>query len=271
MNQQLLKEQIAFIPIVIGMFFLSVTDAQIIYHQDGFSISCSGYCNQHVNIDVNKDGVSDLTIDISTIPGHVIAHYEIPPFAYVTASGKHGSFFSFDTLSTPDSIINGDLPWQKELTDLRRCNGSDCIGWVNEVEHYLPLKIVLANQSYYGWIQLYVSAATIPLSASCSSTGFAYNTIPNQSILAGDTISLATGIQYVERFASVVVPPNVIQNLATVSFSLSQTEKTSIIIYNVSETTIKILANEIMTAGTHQLQWNATDESGHQVPSGFIF
>ncbi len=62
--------------------------------------------------------------------------------------------------------------------------------------------------------------------------------------------------------------PTPFQANLTIRFSLSQTAKTSIEIINQHGRRVRSLLSAEMEAGEHQLEWNGTDLSGMQLPSG---
>ncbi len=55
--------------------------------------------------------------------------------------------------------------------------------------------------------------------------------------------------------------PNPVSNSATISFSLQQSQKISLTIYDMNGRLIKTLADAQMQAGNHQLTWNARSEN----------
>jgi FlgD Ig-like domain len=67
------------------------------------------------------------------------------------------------------------------------------------------------------------------------------------------------------------VAPNPISNAATISFSLRQSQKISINIFDLNGRLIKTIANSQMQPGTHQLTWNATNENGNAVATGVYY
>jgi hypothetical protein len=67
------------------------------------------------------------------------------------------------------------------------------------------------------------------------------------------------------------VYPNPISTSATISFSLTQSQKVSIQIFDETGKLIKTLADEQIQAGTHQLVWNAKDKKGNRVIAGIYF
>ncbi len=62
--------------------------------------------------------------------------------------------------------------------------------------------------------------------------------------------------------------PNPVSSSTNISFSLAQSQQVSLQIFDMSGRLIKKLANEIMTAGNHQLIWNVTDNNESAVSSG---
>jgi hypothetical protein len=67
------------------------------------------------------------------------------------------------------------------------------------------------------------------------------------------------------------IAPNPFSNTTTISFTLSQSTKASIAIFDVNGRLIKVLAGAQMQQGSHQLVWNATDAKGNRVIAGIYF
>ena len=57
--------------------------------------------------------------------------------------------------------------------------------WVNVKNRYLGLKFKIAGKTHYGWARL--SVVVQGLSITATLTGYAYETIPNEPIIAGKT------------------------------------------------------------------------------------
>lgn len=62
--------------------------------------------------------------------------------------------------------------------------------------------------------------------------------------------------------------PNPISIFTNISFSLPQSQKVSIQIFDMMGKLVKTLVNEQMPAGAHQIVWNVLDEKGKPVNSG---
>ena len=67
------------------------------------------------------------------------------------------------------------------------------------------------------------------------------------------------------------VYPNPVSNAATISFTLPQSQKVSLQIFDESGRLIKNIANSPMEAGAHQFTWNASDENGTAVAKGMYY
>ena len=68
------------------------------------------------------------------------------------------------------------------------------------------------------------------------------------------------------RIVSIV--PNPFNSVTRISFSLDQPLQTSLIVYNLQGQVIRILSDQIYSAGNHELVWDGKDGSGNQVSVG---
>ncbi|MEO8086803.1 MAG: T9SS type A sorting domain-containing protein [Bacteroidota bacterium] len=65
--------------------------------------------------------------------------------------------------------------------------------------------------------------------------------------------------------------PNPFSNSTTISFSLPQSEKVSIKIFDMTGRLVKTFAIGEMQKGVQQIEWNATDEKGNALDAGIYF
>lgn len=65
--------------------------------------------------------------------------------------------------------------------------------------------------------------------------------------------------------------PNPFNPETTISFSLSETGKVKLDIYNIRGQRVKTIVNESMSAGKHKAVWNGTDNNNRKVSSGVYF
>jgi hypothetical protein len=67
------------------------------------------------------------------------------------------------------------------------------------------------------------------------------------------------------------IAPNPFSNSTTISFSISQSQKISVCIFDLTGRLVKTIASAQMQAGIHQITWNAKDENGNAVNGGVYF
>jgi hypothetical protein len=159
--------------------------------------------------DLNHDGVADFTF-----------------FDYGTSSGKYaalkiapaGQNAIWGTAKYAPALPAGVRigPSKKFQTakllmagDVAGCSStcfSESFGpWADVTRRYLGLKFFISGQIHYGWARLNVTVAGVPYAAL---TEFAYETIPNKSIVTGATRANAKEIVKPgnPRFSSVTDP-----------------------------------------------------------------
>lgn len=162
-------------------------EAEIIYTPAQVTIGP----NQHYNLDLNNDGIVDFTIKNHTwnttsgwygnlflrqpagnaVAGHIVAYGF--PWAYALRSGmiisKKDRHFTPGKASMAYSVYNWAGSWRA---------GS----WGRGVSNrFLGLKFKIDGKVHYGWAQLSIE----PASFTATLTGYAYETIPNKAIKAG--------------------------------------------------------------------------------------
>jgi len=67
------------------------------------------------------------------------------------------------------------------------------------------------------------------------------------------------------------IVPNPFSNSTKITFSLFQSQKISVSIFDMTGRLVKIIASAQMQAGTNQLTWNTKDEKGNAVSAGIYF
>lgn len=65
--------------------------------------------------------------------------------------------------------------------------------------------------------------------------------------------------------------PNPFSGATTITFSLSNSENVSLLIFDVQGRLIRTLADEPVSEGEHTISWNATDTNGNEVADGIYF
>lgn len=74
-----------------------------------------------------------------------------------------------------------------------------------------------------------------------------------------------------EQDFKVTVHPNPFNPNTTFSFSLQNEIQVSLEVYNVKGQRVATIANRVMPSGSHQLNWNGTNNAGQPVSSGIYF
>jgi hypothetical protein len=140
------------------------------------------------SLDLNKDGISDFTL--------TWGRSQIAEWVDVNGAGKNGALGSnTDSASalkagarigrsgkfTRRGVLAGMRAWvYSSLFD-----STETGRWRNVDDRYLGLRFLIAGKVHYGWARLSVKGQ---LSGSTAfMTGYAYETIPNKSIIAGQT------------------------------------------------------------------------------------
>jgi hypothetical protein len=206
MKNKLLKKISVCLPvgmafIVTTMLFSADANAQFVYTDvnPDVAVTCTvstpnSSCSATDSIDINNDGLFDLKLSVggsssgfihgSTVSGFVKAtplngssiisnSYEHPAHLYRNDNIKSNSYWS----TTANQILESVSHAPKQIGNT--VSGS----WTPPIDGFLGIKIVSGGQTYYGWIRLNVTI-NLP-TASCIYKEFAYDSIPNQPILAG--------------------------------------------------------------------------------------
>jgi hypothetical protein len=74
----------------------------------------------------------------------------------------------------------------ENMAALSRSNTQVWGSWVNVNNRYLGIKFEINGETHYGWARLSVQVQ-LPLTVTATLTGYAYETVPNKSIVAGQT------------------------------------------------------------------------------------
>ena len=241
MKKNLLKKFSAFI--VTAMLFSTSVNAQIVYTDviPDTSMTCpNNPCNKSYSLDLNNDGTVDFTLRtvnnvltcsfqnfISTKSVSILSQSgNLAASNMLFANSSIGSSLSFSTNSvTLRSIVTGFI-------------GPGCTGslgttgsWINTSDYYLGLQFALGGNTYYGWVRLNVVVASSSSTVSCTVKDYAYNTIPNQLILAGQTTT--TGINENSFVSSINLFPNPATNNLTITLA-SSSKNVSVTIIDIT-------------------------------------
>lgn len=138
--------------------------------------------------DVNHDGVADFTFfDCFTSSGQYAA-LKIAPAGQnaIWGTSKDASALPAGVQIGPSKNFQGAklLMAGKEGGCSSTCFSQSFGPWADVTRRYLGLKFLISGQIHYGWARLNVTVAGVPYAAL---TEFAYETVPNKSIVTGAT------------------------------------------------------------------------------------
>lgn len=152
--------------------------------------------NRTLHLDVNHDGVNDFGLRListrSSFSGFfarslVIAGSGNTVFVNLNSGYQCAAALTKGTRIGPKSPFELRYAWMFFNFYSSGGRGSGC-PWLHVTEQaYLGLKFTIKGQVHYGWARLGYISANDPAKAKL--TGYAYETIPNKSIKAGQTHS----------------------------------------------------------------------------------
>jgi hypothetical protein len=189
MKKLLLKKLSAFI--VTAILFSVSANAQFVYTDviPDFSESCTTTCSKTDSVDINNDGIFDLKLVIakSGANGSVKAT-PLNGSAILRAAGLPVKLFRNDS-------INPTSNWSNTANQtLRSVSLSGPIGqgnftysgtWGPSIDGFLGIRIASGSETNYGWIRMNIAVSTQSISYTYKE--FAYNSVSDQAILAGQT------------------------------------------------------------------------------------
>ena len=65
--------------------------------------------------------------------------------------------------------------------------------------------------------------------------------------------------------------PNPFNPSTTISYEIPQSEKVSLVVYDILGQKVRTLVNKVVKSGVHEITWNGTNEAGNRMASGIYF
>ncbi len=258
MKKQLLKKFSAFI--VIAMMFSASTNAQIFYTDVNPDVTINTNGGAYA-LDLNNDGITDFNITFTTtmFGSQTNKYITITPLG----ANKVGTDYIYPNALPLNTLIDSSsFTWlsnanqslisriwflpPRSQTWIWQYRGN----WNGASNKYIPLQLDLSSQKFYGWARL--DAATN--AASFTVKDYAYNSIPNQPILAGETGSVTTGISENSFASSINLFPNPAKNHLTIDLG-SNNKKVEV---TIADITGKVIYT-IVAQDTHMVEVNTND------------
>ena len=153
------------------------------------------------SIDLNNDAINDFTLIVRWSSGTRCGAAECSTtgsysLSIITLDSNFvvdsliPNIYSARPLNLNDLITKTSDTWQAGSSTILDRAGNPCCNsvysWLKTgtIEKYLGLKLKKSPNTYYGWARIVV---TVGIGASFTVKDYAYNSLPNQSILAGQT------------------------------------------------------------------------------------
>ncbi|MFI5219412.1 MAG: T9SS type A sorting domain-containing protein [Bacteroidia bacterium] len=276
MKTQLLKS--IFFYLLSSIFYLQKVSAQIVY-TNIIPDTLINTNNESYDLDLNNDAIKDFVLGYTSVPAgcFCFGFYSGKNYARVSPlqltngiviSGGYPSDLSVNT------VIENSLNWnnasQQILVYQRPCcvnqNGGIQVcaacysgNWHTPTGPYLGLKFEIAGSIHFGWARLSIQIN----SAKFTIRDYAYNSIPNQPILAGQTT--ITGVNEIvsNEPEQLSVYPNPATNSVTIKFPSDEAGEIQIvnlfgqIVFtekiNSEEKTIDVIN---FLSGMYVVRWN---------------
>ena len=269
--------------IVTAMLFSASTNAQIVYtdvNPDSsvsvIAITGNPAVYKDYYLDLNNDANSDFILNVNTVKT-MQSTYSSVSASPLNGNAVKDTLVSAVNVSIPlefNAVIDSNIllqqSWQTSGSHKLRArfSGINSGLWIVGLDNYLGLRLLQSGQTYYGWVRLSVS---MPVGgpgafATVNIRDYAYNSIPNQPILAGQTV--ATGIFENSFASSINLFPNPANNHVTITLGSNSkkvevtiTDITGKIIYSTtaSETQKVEVNTEDFAAGVYVVQIQTAD------------
>jgi len=148
------------------------------------------------NIDLNHDKITDFTIknSVSACTDYCFFELRENPAAGNSAAG----YTTAGQAALASALIPGAVIGPRKIfknrtgamvvarSDVNTSGRTIVYGpWVNVRDRYLGLKFQINGKTHYGWARMRVTISKTVITATL--TGYAYETVPGKSIVAGQT------------------------------------------------------------------------------------
>lgn len=220
--------------IIITVMMCSVSvDAQIVYTDivPDSAYTLTRWGTHTFNLDLNGDSTTDFLIKVSAPRPR---YPESPSSRSVSITPQENNAFITRPANTVKKLVPGDVigssqSWHNTTFQYLRFNQTafsfppvitNTGEWDNVVDGFVGLRLISGGQTYYGWVRMDVSVGTS--GASMTIKDYAYNSIPNQPILAGE--AMTTGIIENAFTYSINLFPNPASNGFTIDLGSNHEE-----------------------------------------------
>ena len=252
MHNEILKSKLAAYSAIASSLLLvgKFVDAQIVYTDispDLKFFDFNSYSNpDSFRLDLNNDGMFDFKIYAlwysHTYPTFTTNSIDVSAFAYNDNKFAVATATYIDTLDLNDTIsvsMNwvepGLLGYLHAFWDIESSAGSNYDFWSQNKglwqdvsDKFIGLRLIANGNTFYGWIRLDVELE--PSYHKILIKDYAYNTTPNEQILAGDTGGYPLGSSVSSEGEIFEIYPNPANGTITVRFPISKSAE--IVVFN---------------------------------------
>ncbi len=221
-----------------------LADAQIIHHQlpdTTFNENQTG-----LSFDLNNDGNTDYTFfliksDAGSQVNHLVGGFASNLNNEIVGTAGTGSYV-YPLAMQAGETIGGDLDWQAYgsvfwvfAQQYSSGAGTPVLrgNWRGETEKFAGLRLDVDGEKYYGWLRMDVDS----FAGQFTIKDYAYQSIPDSFILAGDTDLIISSIPTVsaENHISMIVH----ENNVVISVPTNDKSDLTITIINMSGAIVK--------------------------------
>jgi hypothetical protein len=141
----------------------------------------------HYPIDLNHDGINDFRIYSYGFSG--IGNLDAIPVSPTNKVAKdtgQGCFRGYSAAALQQgAVIGAGRDFAARATCMAEYNSGAYGPWVGQTDRYLGFEFYIDGQKHYGWARLSMNGFFCP-GCDLRIFGYAYETIPNKAIIAGD-------------------------------------------------------------------------------------
>lgn len=286
MKSKLSKKLSALCLVITANFSSFFGHAQIVYTDiKDVTVQCTkNGCTGPVDfysLDLNNDGISDFIIHARAYPGGTYGAGYCTTFNEVAIDRLNdNSLLNVNGVVAdlaPGSDINSSMEWStgdimKRLLCCyaypppkrsQGCEYSSEVGIWNG-QGYVALKLILNDQTYFGWARLSVSVSS--KQASFKIYDYAYQSTTGVSIIAGDTGALSVtkkpndnANEEIVDANELKIAPNPVSGSGIISFSLLKPGKVSLSVNDMAGKLVKKFADKEYNEGSHNIKLNTND------------
>jgi len=195
MNRKTTKKLAAYSALAAGVVAVGGTaEAQIIYND--VNPDQTWTADHQLDLDLNSDGINDFTFFIEVgktyTGGPVNAVRVTPAVGNEFLGSSSGNFFYPFAMNVNQPINDAQTIWNGTkngglLTMAFNYTAGGSYGnWINATDKYLGLRYFVGANLHYGWIRFTIDCNSA--SNTVTLKDYAYNSVAEQGILAGQTV-----------------------------------------------------------------------------------